>query len=234
MLVLPQGPAVAVYQVPDTRKGCPPRAAANAALIQKDFSVTVTSTVLARAHMIRIINSNADLYLSVDGREKDRTRTYTRRRNWQDGAVFWVGQVAAGKHSVKVYSNRANAWGCQTELGDLDLLVLHQGQRQPSSPVCPSCFPPNVSALEMGMCFAHAADILLPTKTVCGFHTHAGGGDACVGCAAGRYSIAGSVRCTACAVGRYAGAAAPRGSRWTPGQARRPATATIASPGTTL
>ena len=134
VLVLPQGPTVQVYQVPDTRNGCPAAAAANAALIQKDFSVTVKSTVLARAHMIRNAAGDADLFLAIDGAQKDRTRTYSQRKDWHDSAVFWVGQVAAGEHSVKVYSDKANVWGCRSGWGDLDVLVLHEGQQQTPCP----------------------------------------------------------------------------------------------------
>ena len=126
--MLPQGLGVAVYQTPDPRAGCPPRAGANTVLIQRSFSVPCESAaVLARAHMIRNARGTSDLRLAVDSKEVDRALTYTSQGQWEDAAVFWAGVMTRGEHNVKIFSPNANMWGCGPTFGDLDVLVLNTG-----------------------------------------------------------------------------------------------------------
>ena len=74
-----------------------------------------SSVLVVQGHMIRKWKGRADLYLYVDKARKDLAITYSSYHTvWLDGAVFWMGKVSAGRHSVHLQSNLANAWGCKT------------------------------------------------------------------------------------------------------------------------
>ena len=75
-----------------------------------------SSVLVVQGHMIRKWKGRADLYLYVDKARKDKAITYSSYHTvWLDGAVFWMGKVSAGRHSVHLQSNRANAWGCKAD-----------------------------------------------------------------------------------------------------------------------
>ena len=57
----------AVYQTEDERQGCPPEAAENSRLIEKAFSVSRQSVVMATGHTIRNAQGRVDLSLMLDG-----------------------------------------------------------------------------------------------------------------------------------------------------------------------
>ena len=115
-----------VFQVADERSGCPPAADANSALLTQTITLSETSVIVAQGHMIRNHDGRADLALHVDGSQMDRTLTYTSSGQWEDGAVFWMGTLSAGEHTVQLVeaSGHASIWGCQQDWGDLDVLVL--------------------------------------------------------------------------------------------------------------
>ena len=74
--------------------------------------------------MIRHQHGIARLDLFVDSRRRDSARSMSESTQWVDTSVFWAGRVDAGSHSVWLQSPTANAWGCASEWGDLDVLVL--------------------------------------------------------------------------------------------------------------
>ena len=76
------------------------------------LAVGAKSILLSRGHMIRKTINRADLHLFVDKDLKDRSLTHTASNQWDDAAVFWVGTVTWGTHSVWLQSPQANVWGC--------------------------------------------------------------------------------------------------------------------------
>merc|ERR1712032_1314881 len=110
----------------DSRSGCPRAAKANTALITKKVAVKEDSYVVATGHMIRNYKGRADLYLNVNNKRVDYSLTYTPSRQWKDTQVYWVGSLKKGTHTFSIRSNKANAFGCGTAWGDIDILVLPQ------------------------------------------------------------------------------------------------------------
>merc|ERR1712032_928914 len=115
---------VVAYQVPDTRGGCPGKKGANQALISKKVTVSEASYVVATGHMIRRYSGRADLHLRLNNKIIDYSLTYTKTTQWQDANVYWVGSIAKGSHTFSITGNRANAFGCGSNWGDLDIIIL--------------------------------------------------------------------------------------------------------------
>jgi hypothetical protein len=124
IVTIPIIKGMAAYQTPDTRRGCPPGAGANKALISKTFTVSAPSILMVQGHLIRNAPGRRDLFLYVDKGLKDRTLTYTSSRQWEDASVFYSGTVGAGTHTAYLASPNANTWGCQDQWGDLDIVVM--------------------------------------------------------------------------------------------------------------
>jgi hypothetical protein len=122
--VIPSSTGIKAYQVPDTRRGCPPKAGANKPLISKTFTVSVPSVVMITGHIIRNAPGRRDLHLILDGKLKDRTLTFTSSRQWEDASVFYSGPVGKGKHTAYLRGPNANTWGCEGQWGDLDIVVI--------------------------------------------------------------------------------------------------------------
>ena len=125
ILVLPKTLGVSAYQFTDKRSGCPPIAPAYSDLIKQNFTVLQPSIVELSGHMIRNATGRADLYLFVDGQQKDWSLTYTSSIKWEGVQLHWVGQVGAGKHTVSLRSDKENVWGCdKKQYGAIDVLVV--------------------------------------------------------------------------------------------------------------
>merc|ERR1712032_1673413 len=75
-------------------------------------------------HMIRNYNGRADLYLYRGNARLDLSLSYTAGKQWADVQLHHVGKLGKGKYTFSLRSNRANAFGCGTTWGDLDILVL--------------------------------------------------------------------------------------------------------------
>merc|ERR1711981_484627 len=115
---------VVAYQVPDSRGGCPRAWAANKALVSKKVTVSEASYVVATGHMIRRYSGRADLHLRLNNKIIDYSLTYTKGTQWQDANVYWVGSINKGSHTFSITGNRANAFGCGSNWGDLDIIVI--------------------------------------------------------------------------------------------------------------
>merc|ERR1711920_988777 len=111
IVVVPKMKGVAAYNQPDTQGGCPKARKAMSNLIAKTITLTQTSIAKVFGHMIR--NSRLDLSLS-----------YTAAKQWADVQLHHVGRLGKGKYTFSLRSNKANAFGCGTTWGDLDILVL--------------------------------------------------------------------------------------------------------------
>merc|ERR1712048_803337 len=76
-------------------------------------------------HIIRTFSGRADAYLKYQRKTNlDTSLTYTNNRRWEDVKLHWTGRLGKGTHTFSIRSNRANAFGCGTSWGDLDILVL--------------------------------------------------------------------------------------------------------------
>merc|ERR1712032_960653 len=115
---------VVAYQTPDSRSGCPRSQGANSALITKKVTVSEDSYIVATGHMIRLYKGRADLYLNLNNKRVDYSLTYTPSRQWKDTQVYWVGSIKKGSHTFTVTGSRANAFGCGSTWGDLDIMVI--------------------------------------------------------------------------------------------------------------
>jgi uncharacterized protein YdeI (BOF family) len=130
VLVVPSSGGAATYNVPERlgrMKQCPPPSKKNSRLVQKTFTVKTDSVVMVHASLIRLAKGRADLFMYVDGRQSDKTSTYTSSKSWDDATVYWQGLLKRGTHTVWVQSPIANVWGCQwpNEMwGNLNVLVV--------------------------------------------------------------------------------------------------------------
>jgi len=142
IVVVPKLKGVAAYNQPDTKSGCPAKRAAGTDLILKTFTVSQPSIVKVAGHMIRTFNGRADAYLFYNRKKRvDVSLTYTNSRRWEDVKLHYVAKLGKGTHTFSIRSNRANAFGCGTAWGDIDILVLPEtmgGASQP--PANPSGF----------------------------------------------------------------------------------------------
>jgi hypothetical protein len=119
---------LAVYQIADTREGCPPAAAQQSRLIEKQFSVAEDSVVTVSAHLSRQAVGRVDLQLYVDGRQVDQALTYTSELEWEDAGLFWLGELSIGDHEIWVQSDTPDVWGCpDAQFGALDVFVMLSG-----------------------------------------------------------------------------------------------------------
>merc|ERR1719291_1474571 len=124
IVVVPKMKGVAGYNQPDTKSGCPKSRKANSNLIAKTITLTQTSIVKVVGHMIRNYNGRADLYLYRGNARLDLSLSYTAGKMWADVQLHHVGRLGKGKYTFSIRSNRANAFGCGSTWGDLDILVL--------------------------------------------------------------------------------------------------------------
>ena len=114
----------AMYQVADTRSGCPKPQAANTDTISKTITVAEKSVVMVTGHQIVLYAGRTDVYLLKDSKKVDFTLTYTTSKQWEDAWLYWVGEVSAGTHKFSIQGNRANSLGCEGDWGDLDIIVV--------------------------------------------------------------------------------------------------------------
>merc|ERR1712196_253138 len=125
IVVVPKFKGVAAYNEPDRKSGCPAKRAANTDLILKTIKVDQTSIIKVTGHIIRTFSGRADAYLKYQRKSTlDTSLTYTNNRRWEDVKLHWTGRLGKGTHTFSIRSNRANAFGCGTAWGDLDILVL--------------------------------------------------------------------------------------------------------------
>ena len=118
----------AMYQVADTRSGCPKVQAANTPTISKTITVSEKSVVMVTGHQVVKYSGRADVYLSKGTEKVDYTLTYAPSAQWKDAWLYWVGEVSAGEHEFSISGDRANAIGCGELWGDLDIVVVPQLQ----------------------------------------------------------------------------------------------------------
>merc|ERR1712139_153033 len=127
IVVVPRFKGVAGYNQPDTQGGCPANRKANTDLIKKTITIGQNSIIKIQGHIIRTFSGRADAYLYYQGKTIfDRSLTYTNNKRWEDVKLHYVNLFAKGTHTFSIRSNRANAFGCGTSWGDLDILVLPQ------------------------------------------------------------------------------------------------------------
>ena len=118
-VLVPYVAGMVTYQTPDSRAGCPARAAARAKLIQKTFTLAKKSLLMVTGHIIRKAVGRSDLNLHVDNKTADDGLTYTSSNQFADAHVFWTGTKNAGPHTAWLSSPKANVWGCKGNWGDL-------------------------------------------------------------------------------------------------------------------
>lgn len=117
---LPVASGAQVYKSADARAGCPPKAKAQARLLQRQFRVEQRSLALISGRMTNLYAGRTDLYLYVDNLKRDAARTH----GTSDAAVFWSGAVPAGVHTAWLQADRADAWGCPANNNNLAVVVL--------------------------------------------------------------------------------------------------------------
>jgi hypothetical protein len=127
LVVVPKFKGVAAYNEPDRKSGCPAKRAANSDLILKTIKVDQTSVIKVTGHIIRTFSGRADAYLKYQRKSTlDTSLTYTNNKRWEDVKLHFTGTFGKGTHTFSIRSNRANAFGCGTAWGDIDILVLPQ------------------------------------------------------------------------------------------------------------
>merc|ERR1719472_195703 len=127
LVVVPKFKGVAAYNEPDRKSGCPAKRAANSDLILKTIKVDQTSVIKVTGHIIRTFNGRADAYLKYQRKTTlDTSLTYTNNKRWEDVKLHFTGTFGKGTHTFSIRSNKANAFGCGTAWGDIDILVLPQ------------------------------------------------------------------------------------------------------------
>jgi len=127
LVVVPRFKGVAAYNQPDTKSGCPAKRAANTDLILKTIKVDQTSIIKITGHIIRTFGGRADAYLKYQRKHTlDTSLTYTNSKRWEDVKLHFTGTFGKGTHTFSIRANRANAFGCGTSWGDIDILVLPQ------------------------------------------------------------------------------------------------------------
>jgi len=125
IVVVPRFKGVAAYNQPDTKSGCPAKRPANSDLILKTIKVDQTSIIKVTGHIIRTFSGRADAYLKYQRKHTlDTSLTYTNNKRWEDVKLHFTGKFGKGTHTFSIRSNRANAFGCGTSWGDIDILVL--------------------------------------------------------------------------------------------------------------
>merc|ERR1712032_1455578 len=137
IVVVPRFKGVAAYNQPDTKSGCPAKRAANTDLILRTITVAQPSIIKVTGHIIRTFSGRADAYLKYQRKSTlDTSLSYTNNKRWEDVKLHFTGKFGKGTHTFSIRSNRANAFGCGTAWGDIDILVLPQtmaGEGQPVS-----------------------------------------------------------------------------------------------------
>merc|ERR1719353_1663829 len=127
IVVVPRFKGVAAYNQPDTKSGCPAKRAANTDLILRTITVAQPSIIKVTGHIIRTFNGRADAYLKYQRKTTlDTSLTYTNNKRWEDVKLHFTGTFGKGTHTFSIRSNKANAFGCGTAWGDIDILVLPQ------------------------------------------------------------------------------------------------------------
>jgi len=125
IVVVPRFKGVAAYNEPDRKSGCPGARKAFTDLILKTIKVDQTSIIKVTGHIIRTFSGRADAYLKYQRKSNlDTSLTYTNNKRWEDVKLHWTGRLGKGTHTFSIRSNKANAFGCGTSWGDLDILVL--------------------------------------------------------------------------------------------------------------
>jgi hypothetical protein len=125
IVVVPKFKGVAAYNEPDRKSGCPAKRGANTDLILKTIKVDQTSIIKVTGHIIRTIAGRADAYLKYQRKTTlDTSLTYTNSKRWEDVKLHFTGKFGKGTHTFSIRSNKANAFGCGTAWGDIDILVL--------------------------------------------------------------------------------------------------------------
>ena len=163
---MPKFKGVAAYNQPDTKSGCPAKRAANTDLILKTIKVDQTSIIKVTGHIIRTFSGRADAYLKYQRKTNlDTSLTYTNSRRWEDVKLHWTGRLGKGTHTFSIRSNRANAFGCGTSWGDLDILVLPE---KLVGTLAPTKKPVNPCAKNNGGCTKARKCSNVKGKAVCG------------------------------------------------------------------
>lgn len=114
----------------DSVSGCPPARAVNTAIASTSLVLTAPASIVVEGKLIRYhvgLAARCDLSLYVSTRQVSRTLDYNDNlaSDWQQHSLMWMGTLAAGTHSIYMYSdNCANAFGCNSQWGHIQILVF--------------------------------------------------------------------------------------------------------------
>lgn len=116
-----------IIHTEDNVDGCPNPERKNDLIVQ-EININKKSPVYIHASMIRYHISRADLHLMVDGKEMDRTLTYTSTTQWEDAHLHWAGVLSPGFHTISLRSvnpENPGVWGCKSSWGSIDTIVFY-------------------------------------------------------------------------------------------------------------
>jgi len=113
----------------DTVSGCPPTRGANVPIASATITLTASAALVIDAKIIRnnAINSGrCDMSLYVSTGQVCRTLDYIdAATDWQQHCLAWMGTLAAGTHTIYMYSdNCANCWGCTSYWGHIQVMIF--------------------------------------------------------------------------------------------------------------
>lgn len=111
----------------DPRAGCPGAYTANTNMITHSFALDRPSIVRVAANMIACTSGRHDLYILVDGVERDRTLASPNGA----GGDCWVGMnvdsvmsLGPGTHTVALRGTATNTYGCGGTWGHISSLIM--------------------------------------------------------------------------------------------------------------
>lgn len=113
----------------DTVAGCPPSRAAGTAICSTSITLASAASLIVEGKLIRTnaTASRCDLSLYVSTGQVARTldNNDSLGSDWQQHSLIWMGTLAAGTHTIYMYSdNCANAWGCTSPWGHIQILIF--------------------------------------------------------------------------------------------------------------
>jgi hypothetical protein len=120
-------PGARVIETRDGRAGCPGAQAANTDLITQSFTLTAATAVRVFGNIIASTTGRHDLYLLVDGVERDRTLASPNGVGgdpWVGMQVETVQNLAAGAHAVALRGTGVDTYGCGGQWGHLSTIIL--------------------------------------------------------------------------------------------------------------
>merc|ERR1712019_267374 len=92
-----------------------------------DYSLTYTPNTQwkdTQVYWVGSIKKGTQTFTITGKSNLDYSLTYTNSKRWEDVKLHWTGRLNKGTHTFSIRSNRANAFGCGSSWGDIDILVL--------------------------------------------------------------------------------------------------------------